>query len=243
MEMGTQLAGKSTRGRPLLTRWEKRVGWACVALYFFAFRFLVGHMVRILDERLELALTPAQSNAVYYTVILLLLIAVFWDFLRNAAAILLDNLRPSVFVFGMGLLAGLAATCLAGAIPLPVENPVLVDYKEQYALAGGAVFAIVVLLRPAVEEILFRGLLFGSLRKKSRALAYGVSAGLFALVSVWQYALVPDEGGWAYLLLAVQYLPLGLVECWVYDVSGSVYTPMVLRMALQAAFLTFALAA
>ncbi len=242
MEMGAQLAGKGKSWRPQLTRWEKRVGWAFFALYIFAFPFLVGGVVRILDEHLELAFTPAQSNAVYYTVILLLLIAVFWDFLRNAAAILRDNLRPSFFVLGVGLLAGLAGTCLAGAIPLPVENPVVAGYKEQYALARGATFAIVVLLRPAVEEILYRGLLFGSLRKKSRALAYAVSAGLFALVSVWQYTLT-TEGGLSYLLLLVQYLPLGLVECWVYDVSGSVYTPMVLRMALQAAFLVFALAA
>ncbi len=243
MEMGAQLAGRNKNWRPQLTRWEKRVGWAFFALYIFAFPLLVGHMVRILDERLELAFTPAQSNTVYYTVILLLLIAVFWDFLRHAVTILLDNLRPSIFVFGMGLLAGLAATCLAGAIPLPVENPVLADYKEQYALAHGATFAVVALLRPAVEEILYRGLLFGSLRKKNRALAYGVSAGLFALVSVWQYALVPDGGGALHLLRFIQYLPLGLVECWVYDVSGSVYTPMVLRMALQTAFLVFALAA
>ncbi len=241
--MGAQLAGKNRNWRPQLTRWEKRVGWAFFALYIFVFPFLVGGVVRILDEHLELALTPVQSNVVYYTVILLLLIAVFWDFLRHAAVILRENLRASFFVFGMGLLAGLAGTCLVGAIPLPAPNPVLADYKEQYAQAGGAVFAIVVLLRPAVEEILFRGLLFGSLRKKSRALAYGVSAGLFALVSVWQYALVPEVGGAFHLLRFIQYLPLGLVECWVYDVSGSVYTPMVLRMALQAAFLLFALAA
>lgn len=241
--MGTQVAGKGTGWRPQLTRWEKRVGWAFFALYIFAFPFLVGHMVRILDERLELALSPAQSSAVYYTVILLLLIAVFWDFLRHAAVILRDNLRPSIFILGVGLLAGLAATCLVGLIPLPVGNPVLADYQEQYALSGGATFAVVVLLRPAVEEILYRGLLFGSLRKKNRALAYGVSAGLFALVSVWQYALVPEAGGALHLLRFIQYLPLGLAECWAYDVSGSVYTPMVLRMALQGAFLLFALAA
>lgn len=240
--MGAQLAGKNRTWRPQLTRWEKRVGWAFFALYIFAFPILMGEVLRRLDEHLELAFLPVQSSAVYYTAVLLLLIAVFWDFLRNAAVILRDNLRPSIFVFGMGLLAGLGATCLAGAIPLPVENPVLFYYKEQYAMAGGATFAVVALLRPAVEEILYRGLLFGSLRKRSRALAYGVSAGLFALSNVWQYVPTPD-GGWLYLLLAVQYLPLGLVECWVYDVSGSVYTPMVLRVALQGAFLLFALMA
>lgn len=240
--MGIEMAGRPKSWRPRLTPWEKRVGWCFFALYIFAFPFLVGGVVRILDEHLDLALTPARSSAVYYTVILLLLIAVFWDFLRHALTILQENFRPSLFVFGAGLLAGLGLTCLAGAIPLPVENPVIADYKEQYALAGGATWAVAVLLRPAVEEILYRGLLFGSLCKRSRALAYAVSAGLFALGGVWQYALTM-EGGAVWLLLALQYLPLGLVECWVYDVSGSVYTPMALRMALQAAFLIFALLA
>lgn len=240
--MGTQMAKRARGWRPQLTRWEKRVGWCFFALYLFAFPFVVGGVVRILDERLELAFAPAQSNAVYYTAILLLLIAVFWDFLRNAWTILRENFRPSLFVFGAGLLAGLALTCLAGAIPLPVENPVRSDYKVQAAMARGATWVVVALLRPAVEEILYRGLLFGSLRKRSRALAYCVSAGLFALGSVWQYTAIGDRS-LAYLLLVIQYLPLGAVECWVYDVSGSVYTPMALRMALQGAFLLFALLA
>ena len=236
------MAGTKKTWRPRLTRWEKRVGWCFFALYLFAFPFLVGGVVRILDERLGLAFTAAQTSAVYYTIVLLLLIAVFWDFLRNALTILRENFRPSLFVFGAGLLLGLGLTCLAGAVPLPIENPVLMDYKEQAALAAGATWAVVALLRPAVEEILYRGLVFGALCKKSRVLAYAVSAGLFALGSVWQYMAVMEEGA-AYLLLILQYLPLGLVECWVYDVSGSVYTPMALRMALQAAFLLFALMA
>ena len=221
---------------------EKRVGWCFFALYLFAFPFLVGGVVRILDERLELAFTAAQTSAVYYAIVLLLLIAVFWDFLDNAVTILKENFRSSLFVFGAGLLAGLALTCLAGAIPLPVVNPVIADYKEQYALASGATWLVVVLLRPAVEEILYRGLVFGALCKTDRVWAYVVSTGLFALGGVWQYMAVMDEGI-AYILLLIQYLPLGLVECWVYDVSGSVYTPMILRMALQGAFLMFALIA
>ena len=243
--MGTEMAGTNKPWRPRLTRREKRVGWCFFALYLFVLPFLVEGAVGYLERRLDLTFTAAQSRAVYYTIILLLLIAVFWDFLRNALTILRENFRPSFFIFGAGLLVGLGLTCLAGAIPLPVENPARTLYREEYFLAGGATFAVVVLLRPAVEEILFRGLVFGALCKKSRVLAYALSAGLFALSTVWLYVLYgadPDyQASPAFLLLMIQYLPLGLVECWVYDVSGSVYTPMALRMALQAAFLIFAL--
>lgn len=223
-----------------MTGQERRVGWAFFALYLFAFPFLVGGVVRILDEGWNLLMTPAQSNAVYYTVILLLLVAVFWDFLRHGADILLDNLRTSIFVLAAALAAGLALTILAGLIPLPIDNPVRADYPEQFLLAPGSTVAVVVFLRPAVEEILYRGLFFGALRKKNRALAYGLSAGVFALAYVWQYAF--PSGQAVYLLLAIQYLPLGLVQCWSYDVSGSVFTPMALRMLLNGAFLALALA-
>lgn len=242
MEMGLGRQEREKGWRPQLTAWEKRVGWCFFALYIFVLPFVVGGVVRLLDERLELAYTPAKSNAVYYTVVLLLLIAVFWDFLRHAGTILRENFRASLFVFGAGLLAGLAGTCLAGCIPVGVVNPAIEDYQGEHYMAAGATWAVVVLLRPAVEEILYRGLVFGALRKRNRVLAYAVSAGLFALASVWQYAL-GVEGAPGHLLLVLQYLPLGLVECWVYDVSGSVYTPMLLRMCLQAAFLIFALAA
>lgn len=237
--MGDVTPRRQRKWRPQLTDQERRVGWAFFALYLFALPFLVGGVVRVLDERLQLLFTPAQSNMVYYTIILLLLIAVFWDFLRNAAVILKDNLRPSLFAFGAGFFAGLILTCLAGCVPLPVTNPAPLDYKEQFALAAGPTWAVVALLRPAVEEILYRGLLFSSLRKKSRLLAYLASAGLFALASVWQFAF--PAGGPVYLLLCLEYLPLGAALCWSYDVSGSVYVPMVLRMALQAVFLMLAL--
>lgn len=223
-----------------MTGQERRVGWAFFALYLFAFPFLVGGVVRILDEEWQLLLTPAQSNAVYYTVILLLLVAVFWDFLRHAVDILRENLRPSCFALVAGLAAGLVLTVLAGLIPLGIENPVRVDYPEQHLLAPGSTLAVVVFLRPAVEEILYRGLFFGSLRKRSRVLAYALSAGVFALACVWQYAFPSLQP--RYLLLALQYLPLGLVQCWSYDVSGSVFTPMVLRMMLNGSFFALALA-
>lgn len=235
------------RWRPQLTVQEQRVGWVFLGLYLLVFPFLMGFVMDLLGQRWELGFTVAQANAAYFTVILLLLIAVFWEFLRHGAVTLADNLMPSVFAFGAGFFLALVLTCLAGLLPLPVSNPVLspaadpMGYKGQYAMTPGATLAVVALLQPAVEEILFRGLLFGSLRKRSRVLAYAVSAGLFALGAVWRYAVSTAlDGGALYLLLAIQYLPMGLVQCWSYDISGSVFTPIALRMALQAVFLILA---
>lgn len=236
--MGAVRDGDRRAWRPQLTRQERRVGMVFFALYLTAFPLLMGGVVRVLDERLELLLTSVQSNAVYYTLILLVLVAVFWDFLRHAAVIFRENLRSSLFAFGAGFFAALGLTCLLGLIPLPVDNPEILNYKSQFLAAPAATWAVAGLLKPAVEEILYRGLLFGTVRRESRAWAYTLSAGLFALSAVWQHALF--SGTPAYLLLLIQYLPLGLTLCWSYDISGSVYVPMALRMAAQTMFLIFA---
>ena len=238
--MGAVRAGGQRPWRPQLTQSERRVGVVFFVLYLTVFPFLVGGVVQVLGERLELVLDSLESNTIYYTIILLMLVAVFWDFLRNAVSIFRDNFLPSLVAFGAGFFAALALTCLAGLIPLPVANPEIEKYKAYLFAAPAATWVVAGLLRPAVEEILYRGLLFGAVRRESRMWAYILSAGLFALAAVWQNAIL---GGPAHLLLLIQYLPLGAVLCWSYDISGSVYVPMALRIGAQTMFLIFAAAA
>ncbi len=233
--------------RPWRGRLSDRERW--LGLGFFLALVLVYPAVIYAVERAmtgqgEPPLTHAQVNAVGYTVFLLILLAVFWGFLRHSWDILRENFRPSAFAFGAGFFAALALVCLAGCIPVPEGNPAILDYKIQFSMAPGATLAVVALLRPAVEEILYRGFLFGTLRRQSRLAAYAVSAGVFALAAVWQYVF--PIGGPAmpvYLRMLLQYLPLGLALSWAYDISGSVLTPILLRAVLQAVFLLLAVMA
>ncbi len=227
--------------RPQLTVEEQRVGWVFFALYLAVLPFLVGLVTRFLDEHLELGFTAAQSSAIYYAAVLLLLVAIFWDFLKNAFRILQDNTQRNLLALVVGVAGGLLFTVLFSLVPLPVGNPVIIDYKEQFLMAPRSTAAVVMFLRPLVEEILYRGLLFGSLRKKNRAVAYAVSIGVSALGAAWQFML-PD-GGPLYLLLALQYIPLAAAATWCYDIGGSVLTPMAVRVILSGLFLVFALIA
>ena len=72
-----------------------------------------------------------------------------------------------------------------------------------------------------MEEVLFRGLVFGGLREKSRWIAYLASCLLFALLHVWQFAVVNRDI--AYFLLMVQYLVPGLVLAWACEHSGTLH--------------------
>lgn len=218
--------------RPQLTRQEKRLGWVFFGLYLLVFPVVMGWIWRLLDNVLDIYFTAeAVSSAVYYAIALLILVAAFWEFLRHAVRLFGQRVPENLFGVLTGLGGCLVLTTLVGLIPLPVVNPVFIDYKGQFLLAPGHTVAVVVFLRPAVEEILYRGLLFGSLRGKNRPLAYAVSSLLFAVGSVWQYAF--PAGGAAYLLLALQYLPMGLAYCWSYDNGGSVFAPIILRVIVQ----------
>ena len=91
---------------------------------------------------------------------------------------------------------------------------------------------IVIFLAPFVEEVLFRGLVFGNLRRKSAAVGYLVSCLLFALLHVWQVAVVNRDI--TYFLLMLQYLVPGLVLAWVYDRTGTLWTSIGLHAAANA---------
>ena len=91
---------------------------------------------------------------------------------------------------------------------------------------------IVIFLAPFVEEVLFRGLVFGNLRRKSAAVGYLVSCLLFALLHVWQFAVVNRDI--TYFLLMLQYLVPGLVLAWVYDRTGTLWTSIGLHAAANA---------
>ena len=81
-----------------------------------------------------------------------------------------------------------------------------------------------VLLAPFIEEVLFRGLVFGGLKSRSRAVAYAVSCLLFAFLHVWQFAAVHQD--LTYFLLMLQYLVPGLVLAWCYDRSGTLWASL-----------------
>jgi len=93
--------------------------------------------------------------------------------------------------------------------------------SAQITDAPRSTFLIAVFLAPFVEEVLFRGYVFGNIREKNRTAAYVVSCALFALLHVWQFVVV--EQSVSAFLLMVQYLVPGLVFAWCYEKSGTLW--------------------
>ena len=89
-----------------------------------------------------------------------------------------------------------------------------------------------VVLVPLTEETLFRGLIFGALRQQNRAVAYLLSVLIFAFVHVMGYfGIAPTS---VLMIGFLQYIPAGFVLAWAYEFSGSILTPTLIHMTVNA---------
>lgn len=100
--------------------------------------------------------------------------------------------------------------------------------KEQYWLIAIGT----VLLVPPVEEILHRGVVFGSIYPKSPTLACIISVLLFATVHMLSYLGISDK---VYLAICfLQYIPPALTLCWLYTGTDSIFAPILMHMTFNA---------
>ncbi len=215
--------------RPQITRPEAIRGWVFFALYVGVFPLLMGAIQRGIGGEIPVA----EANVLYYLVSAVLVFLVFWSFLRHGFHMILDWLPENLFAFVTGLAGAAVLHFLVMRIPYPVENPNSYSYPEQFALSPAATVVILVILMPIVEETLFRGLLFGCLRRYSRPLAWCLSVMAYALYCVWQFMFTWNGVDPRYLLLFVQYLPISLACTWAYDNGGSVWTPIGLHAVIN----------
>ena len=111
------------------------------------------------------------------------------------------------------------------------SNPNSQTVSGAVSLNAGVMTAVIVLLGPVVEEILFRGVVFGTIRKSSRIAAYIVSFLLFSVYHLWQYMLTGFD--WTLLMGLLQYLPASLMLAWCYEESRSIWGPIFLHMLLN----------
>jgi len=220
------------RWRPQLTRREQVRGLIFFALYFLVFPVLKMVVEWFFDHVFGLYLSEAVSAAVYYYIMGVLTLVVFGSFLKNGWTILTQFLPENLFALITGLVGALILRIPVRLITWPVENPDWGTWVQQYKHSPAATVVIVVVLMPIIEEVLFRGLLFGSLRRYSRGMAWAASVLLFVVYSVWTFAVAYKNP--IYLVLAFQYLPAALALTWCYDRGGSIWSAAVLHIILNA---------
>jgi len=219
-----------------MTKAQTKAGLVFLPFHMFILPLLLAMLANYLSGGLD----ELTQTIIYYAIGLIFCLAVMWKFLRGAFDVLLDNpIRSAVALFFGYMLyillsylaAGVLLTLLGDSLSNP-NNQALLDAASQ---SPQAVLGLAVFIAPIVEEILFRGVVFGGLRTKHRALAFIVSIALFGIYHVWQYALITMD--WTLLLYAVQYIPAGYVLAWAYEKTDSIWVPIFLHMFINGASL------
>lgn len=215
---------------PDLTKGETILGWIYLPIHVIVLPLLLGLLPLLWAD---CPLTESGINILYYAVGLIFMALFFRKYLRREFDRLCDHLIGCMASFSMAFLLWyilmMALQLVLMALGLEIEdNPNNTAINEIAQTDLGPTMVMGIFLAPIVEEILFRGVVFQSIRKKHRVLAYVVSIGLFALYHIWQYALV--EGDPWVLLYAVQYVPITLAITWAYERSGSLWTAIFFHM-------------
>ena len=221
---------------PYMTPGEQIAGTVFFVIYLVVLPFAAGPLFRLAGRLLDVTISAALQNVIYYYVLFAVTVLIFHKFLARTCRNLADNLGGACRMLLVGLVALYGLNELAYRLTnLIIANRTNLNdtaISAQMDSAPYMTLLIVVLLAPFVAAVLFRGLVFGNLKGKSRPVAYVVSCALFALLHVWQFAVVYQDV--TYFLLMLQYLVPGAVLAWVYDRSGTLWTSIALHALTNA---------
>lgn len=177
-------------------------------------------------------LTPGWESVIWYGLGFVYLVAVLFRWLREQflqacdhVGTVLWNVAGAYALYYFLALGAQYLLTLLGADP--AANPNNAGLLSLTGQDYRFVRAIALFVAPVVEEVLFRGIVFGALRERSRLLALAASIGLFALYHLWRYAAAGDFSA---LIYGIQYIPASLVLCLCYERTGSIWTAVLFHM-------------
>ena len=183
---------------------ERLAALVYLPIHVFAMPLLLPYLGLVIP-----GLTAVDLNFIYYAAGFTYLLAALWRFLRAGFDAMLDRFAMFVLAFATAFVLELALsmilTSLLNLTGLSLSSPNNDAFAAMSEYGRGALVAMSVFLAPVVEEALFRGLVFGALRGKSRAAAWIVSVLVFSVYHIWQYIGDGDA-----LMVLLSALPLSL---------------------------------
>ena len=219
-----------------MTPGEQIGGVVFLMIYLVVLPFATDPLFRFVGGLLDTTISATVQNMIYYYVLFAVTLIMFHKFIGRTSRNFADNLGVACRSVLIGLVGLYGLNELVYRLSnLVVSNRTNLNdttISAQIQDAPRVTLLIMVFLAPFVEEALFRGLVFGNLKQKSRVVAYLASCFLFALIHVWQFAVVNQDI--TYFLLMVQYLVPGAVLAWAYESSGTLWASIGLHAVANA---------
>ena len=198
---------------------EQIAGTVLFVIYLLVLPFVTTPLFRLIGGLLGVTISTGLQNILYYYILFAATVIIFHGFLGRTSRHFAENLGGACKFMAIGLVALYGLNELVYRLTrLVVSNQTNLNdttISAQIEDAPHMTLLIVIFLAPFVEEVLFL-----------------VSCLLFALLHVWQFAVVNRDI--TYFLLMLQYLVPGLVLAWVYDRTGTLWTSIGLHAAANA---------
>ena len=180
------------------------------------------------------AMDDVAANVICYSVGLLYMLGLLFPFLRRdfdplcdrPVYCLLEILKNYAFMYLGNLAVGALMMLVLGQSG---ENPNNAGLMDMAGRGWNKMSAMAVFMAPIVEECMFRAGIFGTLRHYKRWAAYLVATLAFSFYHVWTYALV-DPIYWLYF---IQYVPVSLLLCRVYERTNSIWGSIFFHMLVN----------
>lgn len=212
----------------------KQIRWGTRYLGFEL--VFLGSILVLLAQKFAPTIPDAYLDFSYFLINFAAVFLIFRTFLWQNLQHTLKNIGAALTCAGIGYVAYWVANFVISFAITRLFPDFFNVNDESIAITSQNHFWLMaigtVLLVPMAEEVLFRGLIFGSLHRRNRLLAYAISTVFFAFIHVMGY--IGSYNIWMLLLCFVQYLPAGIALAWAYERSGSIYAPILIHTAVNA---------
>ncbi len=213
-----------------MTQRETRLGWC----FFLIYMFIMPIAVDFVGTALRLSLTGL--NILFFLINFACTAGIFYRFLwksmKAAWATPIKSLQYVLIGLGVEFLGSLLVSVIIAPWVGPdfsnVNDTAIIELSQTHTVLFNF---CTILLVPVTEEILFRGLLFGTTCKKRPKLALCISVLIFAGIHILDYIGQVD---WKTLLVCfLQYLPGGFALAWAYRESENIMTPILMHITMN----------
>jgi membrane protease YdiL (CAAX protease family) len=226
-----------------MTKGEAIFGWVWLFVHALVLPPLIYVFINPVLSGAGLSHDEAALNVVYYGISFVMLMVALSHFMKASFTSLTHSVGDTFTAVLLGYAFYFAATFAVSLIMQLVTsgevNPNQAAIDSQVKLNPNVMLAVGVFLAPVCEEVLFRGVVFGTIRRKNRIVAYIVSAVLFALYHLTEYLY--SDFSLELLFAAAEYIPAGIVLAWCYERGKSIYAPIFLHMIINLVSITITL--
>ena len=209
------------------TRRQTLLGWA----YWLISLFVLPSAFETINNQLATPLPESVLNLIFFSVNFLAVVCIFHGFLWESLKAAAEKMWKCLGIAALGIAVHYAALWLITQCNMAIkpgfsnvnDNSILNMLDEHTPLLAFATVFFV----PVAEETLYRGLLFQTMQRQNRLMAYIMSVALFSSIHVMGYVGVYDP--LTLTLCFVQYLPVGVILALAYEQTDTIIAPILIH--------------